>query len=1096
MREVPLVKHRISTFALFLPIVALAAAPRPEARAADGAAAPALLGEPSLSPDGSEIAFVSGGDIWTVPVAGGAARLLVSDPATEARPLYSPDGRRLAFTSTRGGGAPEVYVLDLEGGALRRLTYDDAPEVLDGWSPDGRWVYFSTPGHDISRMNDVYRVPAEGGTPTPVVSGRYVNESMSALSPDGQRLAFVGRGFTQWWRRGSSHIDHSALWLRREGRPPRYERLTDGTARDSWPMWAPDGRGFYFVSDRGGIQNVWYRPLEGAPRAVTSFRDGRVVWPAIAARAGRIAFERDFGIWIVDTASGKTAAVPITLRGAAARRPLDHLSLTSRLSDLALSPDGKKVAFVARGDVYAASAKDGGDADRVTATDAAESDLTWSADSNRLIYASERDGVSRLYLYDYVKKTERPLSAGPGDAAPRVSPNGKEVAFTRDGREIRVVDVASGRERVAATGQFDRPPFIGRRDVAWSPDGKYLAYFAVGERLFSNVWIAPAAGGEARPASFLANVGGNAIAWSPDGTYLLFTTGQRTENGQLARVDLLPRVPRFREDQFRELFREETPPALAPSRPAPAASPAASPSPSPSPSPSSSSSPVATFPAATDKAPKPVEIAFDGIRQRTSLLPVGVDAGDQVISPDGKWVVLIATAAGQSNLWVYPLDELAKEDPVARQLTSTPGDKADPAFSPDGKEVFYLDQGRIQVVPLDGRPRPLAVTAERDIDFDEETGAVYTQAWTYLRDNFHDAAYHGVDWTAVRAAYAPRVEASRTPDELRRTLNLMIGELDASHTGVLAPSGNTPSVIGRVGLSFDREELESSGRLRIASILPNGPADVTRALHVGDVVTAVEGAAVDRRTGFDALLQYRIGKRTALTVAPAAGGPAKEVVVRPTSMATEKGLLYREWVEGRRAEVARLSHGRLGYVHLFDMSGPSLTQLSLDLDAENVSRDGVVVDVRNNNGGFVNVYAIDVLARREYLQMTPRGLPTSPARTVLGQRALGRPTVLLTNQDSLSDAEDFTEGYRALGLGKVVGEPTAGWIIYTGNQALVDGSFVRLPRITITTAKGEPMEGHPRPVDVPVDQPLGDGAPDAQLEAAVRELTAQLGTKR
>ena len=446
-----------------------------------------------------------------------------------------------------------------------------------------------------------------------------------------------------------------------------------------------------------------------------------------------------------------------------------------------------------------------------------------------------------------------------------------------------------------------------------------------------------------------------------------------------------------------------------------------------------------------------------------------------MISPDGKWVVLIATAAGQTNLWIYPLDELAKEEPVARQLTSTPGDKEDPAFSPDSKEVFYLDQGRIQVVPLDGKPRALAVTAERDTDFDAEKTAVFIQAWTYLRDNFHDAAHHGTDWTAVRTEYAPRVEASRTPDELRRTLNLMIGELDASHTGVAAPAGATPSVIGRIGIAFDREELSSSGRLRIASILPNGPGDVTRALHVGDVVTAVEGTPVDRHTSFDSFLQYRIGKRTALTVVPAAGGASREVVVRPVNLQTEKGLLYREWVESRRAEVARLSGSRLGYVHLFDMSASSLAQLSLDLDTENVSREGVVVDVRNNNGGFVNVYAIDVLARRDYLHMTPRGMPTGPARTILGQRALARPTVLITNQDSLSDAEDFTEGYRALGLGKVVGEPTAGWIIYTGNRPLVDGSIVRLPRVTITTAKGEPMEGHPRPVDVPVDQPVGDG---------------------
>lgn len=1067
-------------------LLAVSVAPRRELRAAETTAPPPLLAEPALSPDGSEIAFVSGGDIWTVPAEGGTARLLVSDPASESRPLFSPDGRRLAFSSTRAGGAPEIHVLSLDSGEIRRLTYDDASEALDGWSADGKWVYYSSNGFEVSRMNDVCRVSADGGTPAAFLGSRYVNENMAAPSPDGQALAFVGRGFPQWWRRGSSGIDRSALWLRREGAPPRFERLTDGGARDSWPLWAPDGRGLYFVSDRGGPQNVWFRPLDGPARAVTTFRDGRVLWPTIALRTGRIAFERDFRVWTLDPASGQAAPVAIALRGAPARRAIEHQSLTSRFDGLALSPDGKKVAFVARGDVYAASAKDGGEAERVTTTPAAEVDPVWAGDT-RLVYGSERDGATRLYTYDFTRKAERLLTAGPGDAGPRVSPKGTEVAFVRDGKELRVVDLASGTERLAASGLFERHPFVGRRDIAWSPDGKHLAYFAVGDRRFTNVWIAPSAGGEARAATFLANVGGNSVSWSPDGTFLLFTTGQRTESGQLARVDLVPRVPRFREDQFRDLFREEPPPALNPpgrTPAAPRASPEASPAPSPSPS-----------PAAAGKE-KPVEVVFDGLRQRLSLLPTGVDAGDQVISPDGKWVVMVATAAGQTNLFVYSLDELSKEDPVARQLTATPGDKADPAFTPDGKEVFYLDQGRIHVVPLDGKPRPLAVTAERDTDFDEEKGVLFAQAWTYLRDHFHDPGFHGVDWAAVREAYAPRVAAARIGDELRRTLNLMVGELDASHLGVQVPGGTVPVVIGRTGLRFDRAELESSGRLRIAEVVPNGPADVSRGLHVGDVVTAVDGTRVDRHTSFDALLQHRIGKRTTLTVAPAAGGAAREVVLRPVNAATEKSLLYRHWVEGRRGEVRAASRGRLGYVHLFDMSAGSLAQFHVDLDAENLTREGVVVDVRNNNGGFVNVYAIDVLARREYLKMKQRGLPEGPARTILGQRALERPTILVTNQDALSDAEDFTEGYRAHGLGKVVGEPTAGWIIYTWNQPLVDGSLVRLPRMTVTTASGEVMERRPRPVDVPVEQPIGDGAPDAPLETAVRELLGQLDASR
>jgi tricorn protease len=211
-----------------------------------------------------------------------------------------------------------------------------------------------------------------------------------------------------------------------------------------------------------------------------------------------------------------------------------------------------------------------------------------------------------------------------------------------------------------------------------------------------------------------------------------------------------------------------------------------------------------------------------------------------------------------------------------------------------------------------------------------------------------------------------------------------------------------------------------------------------------------------------------------------------------------QNLLYREWVESNRRYVDKASGGRLGYAHMNDMSEDALRWLHLDLDADNRSKDGVVIDVRNNNGGFVNVYAIDILARRGYMHMTPRGLPMAAARTVLGQRALELPTILVTNQHSLSDAEDFTEGYRSLKLGKVVGEPTSGWIIYTGSQTLVDGSTIRMPSTRITTLEGTTMELNPRPVDIHVSRPIGESfaGKDSQLDTAVRELLRQLGTTK
>jgi C-terminal processing protease CtpA/Prc len=266
-------------------------------------------------------------------------------------------------------------------------------------------------------------------------------------------------------------------------------------------------------------------------------------------------------------------------------------------------------------------------------------------------------------------------------------------------------------------------------------------------------------------------------------------------------------------------------------------------------------------------------------------------------------------------------------------------------------------------------------------------------------------------------------------------------------------------------------------------------------LKPGDYIVWVYGRSTAPPSNLDDLLNHAIGKRVALSIASSPTAAARDVVVKPVDQPTEKGLRYRHWVEGRRQYVAKASGGKLGYVHMLDMSAGALSQLHVDLDAENHARQGVVIDIRNNNGGFVNVYAIDVFARRGYFNMLQRGFAPVSSRTSLGQRALELPTILVTNQHSLSDAEDFTEGYRTLKLGKVVGEPTAGWIIYTGSVTLIDGSILRMPVVKIFASDGTPMEMHPRPVDVAVTRPVGESysGKDVQLDVAVSELLKQIG---
>ena len=1038
--------------------------------------------EPGISPDGSTIAFVSGGDIWEVSARGGDARLLVSHPANESRPLFAPDGRRLAFTSTRTGNG-DVYVVSLANGELTRLTYDDASELVTGWSADGKSIYFSSTSHEIAGLTDVYRVAATGGTPMPLAADRYTTEYFAAAAPVGDAVAITARANagSQWWRKGHSHLDESEIWIVKDAATPTYQAVTKGGAKDAWPMWSGDGKMLYFMSDRSGAQNIWSASLTqpSDAKALTTFKDGRVLWPTISKDGKTVAFERDFGIWTVDTSGGSPREVSIALRGAPASAVVEHRTLTDQFQELAVSPDGKKAAFTVRGEVFSASAKDGGDAVRVTTTAAEESELTWAPDSRRLAYISHRDGTNHLFLYDFGSGKETQLTSGTGrDNMPRFSPDGKSIAFERGSRELRVVDPVTKAERLVATGLFDTPPFPDARDYEWSPDSKYLAFLSAGAKSFQNISIVPVAGGEARQATFLANTSSGSLSWSPDGAFLTFATGQRTEPGNVIRVDLIPRTPKFREDQFRDLFREEqpkTPAAPPPSEPAPSAPPA---------------SPA---PPALGRA-KPVEIVFEDIRRRSSVLAVGVDVTGQEISPDGKWLLLTAAAAGQQNLFVYSIDELSREPAVARQLTSTPGAKRSAHFTPDSKEVYYLDRGRVFNVTVERRePKAIAMSAELDVDFSRDKLEAFDQAWTYLRDQFFDEKMNGVDWNAVRTTYAPRVAGTRTPDEMRRVISMMLGELNASHMGISAPAQGPQSTLGRLAVDFDRLEYEKSGRLKVADVLPLGPAALA-GVKGGEFLLQIEGKSTAAPVNIDQLLEHTIGKRIVLSVAAAPGGPARDVIVKPIDQTTEKGLRYRQWVEQKREYVAKASGGKLGYVHMFDMSPASLSQLHLDLDTDNHARQGVVVDVRNNNGGFVNVYAIDVFTRRGYFNMLSRGRSVVSSRTILGQRALELPTILVTNQHSLSDAEDFTEGYRTLKLGKVVGEPTAGWIIYTGGITLVDGSNLRMPGTKILANDGTPMEMHPRPVDVAVKRPVGESysGKDSQLDAAVAELLKQI----
>lgn len=1026
--------------------------------------------------------------------AGGAARLLVAHPSTESRPLWSPDGSRVAFVSTRSGNG-DIYVLDVTTGVLSRRTFDDGRDQLDSWSRDGKWLYFSSSSGDIAGMNDVWRVRATGGQPALVAADRYATEYWASPSPDGATLAITARGTVsgQWWRHGHSHLDESEIWLVKgvEAATPTYEALAKtGGSKSAWPMWSPDGKTLYYMSDRGGEENVWSQRVgTDSARALTRFTDGRVLWPQIAFDGKSIVFERNYGIWRTDVSNGTAREVPITLRGVSAEINAERVTAQT-FAAMTLSPDTRKAALIARGDVYVVGTRDGGEATRLTASVDVDAEPAWLPDSRRVVYASMRGTAWNVYLRDAVTREERALTTGSARSyGPRVSPDGRFIAYQRDGSEIRVVGVDGAGDRRVAEAVVGEPPFSAASTVTWSPDSRWLAFDARGRDGFGNVWVVGLDGTAPRQVSFGADANVGGVEWSPDGKFLLYRSQQRTEIPRIIRVDLVPRTPRFREDQYRDLFGPTpgTPPATPP------AAPPVAPRDTTTRAAAADSTRTPARPSRT-----PVNITFDGIRQRASTLNTqGLQLGGLVISPDGRTLAFTASAGGQQQIYTLPLDELAR-DPQLRALTTSPAGKSSLQWSLDSRELWYLEAGRISALNVESRQsRSVNASAETDVAFEAEKRAVFQQAHSYLANNFFDAAMHGAPWSALATRVAPYVEASRNPDDLRRVLSLMIGELNASHLGISGPTtGGVTIPVARMGVRFDRGALESSGRYRVSEVIAQGPAAVA-GIVVGDIIASVDGTALGANVSIDSLLMGRVGRRLSLSVT-GANSTNRTVTLSSITVGAEKGLAYRQWVEQRRAYVAQASNGRLGYVHMFDMGEPSLDQLYLDLDAENQSREGVVVDVRNNNGGFVNAYAIDVFARRSYLLFTPRGGNAAPARNSLGQRTLERPTVLVTNQHTLSDGEDFTEGFKALGLGKVVGEPTSGWIIFTSNVPLLDGSTLRIPFTRVTDAKGADMELKPRTVDFSVVRPIGEAysGKDRQLDAAVKTLLDGLPTKR
>ncbi|MEO7912522.1 MAG: S41 family peptidase [Roseiflexaceae bacterium] len=1084
---------------------------------------------PTISPDGAKVAFVYAGDIWLVSIEGGDAERLTANPAGHSSPRWSPDGTQIAFSSNRTGQG-DIYVLPLSGGELRRVTYHDTASVVEDWSTDGQQIFFSSAREQ--QGSEIYRVAAEGGTPILWISQPYETINSLAVAPDGKTLAF-NNSRDRWWRRGPNPYGGADIWtVGSSAGSGDFRKISTYAGMNRWPLWAPDGQGLYFVSDRDGMENLWFQSLEGAlAQQLTDFGEGRLLWPAISRDGRTIVFERDFGIWRMDVDSGAIAPLVIRVRPDTKFTPVRVVTYSRDLTELELSPDGKKVAFVARGEVFADFAdketdkeQRQGPAFRVTNTPFRENDVTWSPDSRQLLYTSDRHGDQELFLYDFTTHAETRLTdsaqhAHGSTAGPRYSPDGKWIAYALGDDQIRLLDADTHTDR-----PFVAANFTYGASFAWSPDSHWLVFIAQDQRFFSNLYIQGIDQTSPKQITFLSNLQAYGPRWAPNGRFIIFTTSQYRAESQIARVDLRPQMPQFREAEFEKLFetkaagdvpqevgdrRSETGSKKAEERERDTTDDKEKPplETNTDDPPANNDQTAEADPKSKIENPKSVEITFEAIERRLRFLtPTQMDAGAQCISPDSRELIFRAIVAGKANLWTMPLDE-PRQDQPPRQVTSGPSSKSAAQFAPDGKSFFYLDGGQIMFRKFpNGEQTQLHVSADVTIDFNQEKLQIFDECWRELRDRFYDPTFRGLDWSAARAQFAPLAAGAQTPNELYQIINLMVGELRASHLG--AGGGYWSGQNGYTGLLFDPIEQAATGRLMITSIIPDGPAALASdgaPIQVGDQLLAVDGVELSPAVNLDQLLQRTIGRRVRLRIASKAAAPdiaeeaqssptMRELAIRPISADQYDALRYRDWVYTNKAYVHRVSSGRLGYVHIREMSYRAYQQFLSDLDTETHGKQGVVLDVRFNGGGHTATFILDVLARQSVLLSAFRDHPSTDAGHLAGNRVLNKPTVLVINERCFSNTEMFTEGYRRLRLGKVVGRPTGGAVIWTFSMRLLDGMHVSVPRFKVATPEGEDLEGTGRAVDLDVPLPLGATArgSDPQLDAAVTTLLAQI----
>ena len=1088
---------RNQTHALLCLLLLLAAAPA--ARAQGGK--PLLLRHPTVSR--TQVAFVYGGDLWTVAREGGEARRLTAGAGVETDPHFSPDGAQIAFTGEYDGNV-DVYVVPAAGGVPRRLTYHPALDSVVGWTPDGSRVLFTSSRASATGSNRLYTIPTTGGAEVMAELPLPTAEEAS-YSPDGSRLAYVP--VQQWqaaWKRYRGG-QTKPIWIA-DLSDSSIEKLPRENSNDFNPMWI--GQTVYFLSDRAGAVTLFaYDTATKAVRQVVE--NGGLDLKSASAGAGAIAYEQFGTIYLYDLAARASKRLDVTVAGDLAEvRPRFLKIEPRRIRSAALSPTGARAVFEARGEILTVPAEKGDVRDLTNTTGAVERDPAWSPDGKWIAYFSDESGEYVLHLRDQSGMGEaRKIDLGQPPSffySPRWSPDSKKIAYTDKRMNVWYVDLDRPAPVRVDSDAYELP--FHSLDPAWSPDSKWLAYT---KQLTNHLHAVFLYSVDQKKSSQVTDGMSDARypVFDRNGKYLYFaaSTDIALANSWLEMSSI--NRP-FTRSVYMIVLDKTQPSPLAPESDdekiaAEQPSPTPSASPAPSPAEGQSEPQAAAAQKAKSKAAA-VRVDLDQIGQRVLALPLPArNYAGLVAGKDG--VLFLAEAP--------PVDSGGGNDPFAVvkfDLSTRKSDKfLDGVTSFDvshsGEKALYQRAGGAWFIagtaqapkPGEGALNLSDLTVQ--VDPRAEWRQMYREVWRIERDFFYDPHHHGLDIAAAEKKYEPYLDNLASRDDLNYLFEEMLGELSTGH--VFVNGGERPEVKripgGLLGADYDTDR----GRYRFARVYngenwnPQLRAPLTQPgvnVRAGEYLLAVRGRELRASDNIYQVFEGTAGKAVALRVGPdPEGAGSREVTVVP--VANERGLRRLAWIEDNRRKVDQLSKGRVAYVYLPDTANGGFTSFNRYYFSQ-VGKDAVVIDERFNTGGDIADYVIDNLRRPPMSRVTTReGEDYSyPVGSIYG------PKVMIINEMAGSGGDALPWYFRKTGIGPLVGKKTWGGLvgIYDYPQ-LMDGGSITAPRIAIYGLQGDwevENRGIAPDVEVEYDPKLVRQGHDPQLEKAV-ELALDLLAK-